>query len=44
MSLIEQSIKQFTGLSAGKRYWFRHTLIMAKGPNGPIQTLFVDVI
>ena len=35
---------KFIGLTAGKRYWFRHTLIMAKGPNGPIQTLFVDVI
>ena len=35
---------KFIGLTPGKRYWFRHTLIMAVGPNGPIQTLFVDVI
>ena len=32
------------GLTPGKRYWFQHQLRMAKGPNGLLQTLFVDVL
>jgi hypothetical protein len=34
----------FTGLIQGRRYWFQHQLRMAKGPNGLLQTLFVDVL
>ena len=33
-----------TGLLPNHRYWFRHQLIMAKGDNGLLQTLFVDVV
>jgi len=33
-----------TGLLPNKRYWFQHQLRMAKGPNGLLQTLFVDVL